>query len=88
MALAGISTAFEGEVAGSLLGDAVSVQVRSSDYAAAAVAALLGAAAVADVLYLNVRERAAEYALPSTRCCARRGGATPPSTASSSPKPR
>ncbi|WP_330452197.1 MULTISPECIES: FtsX-like permease family protein [unclassified Streptomyces] len=63
VALAGISTAFDGEVAGSLLGDAVSVQVRSSDYAAAAVAAVLGAATVADVLYLNVRERAAEYAL-------------------------
>ena len=44
-------------------GDAVSVQVRGTDYAAAAIAALLGAATVADVLYLNIRDRAAEYAL-------------------------
>ncbi|WP_327288545.1 FtsX-like permease family protein [Streptomyces sp. NBC_01198] len=61
--LSAISTAFDGTVTGTLLGDAVSVQVRGSDYAAAAIAALLGAATVADVLYLNIRDRAAEYAL-------------------------
>ncbi|UWE12013.1 FtsX-like permease family protein [Actinacidiphila bryophytorum] len=61
--LTAISTAFDGTVTGTLLGDAVSVQVRGTDYAAAAIAALLGAATVADVLYLNIRDRAAEYAL-------------------------
>ncbi|CAG6391726.1 hypothetical protein NMG29_18415 [Streptomyces cocklensis] len=65
VALAAISTAFDGTVTGTLLGDAVSVQVRGSDYAAAVIAALLGAATVADVLYLNIRDRAAEYALLS-----------------------
>lgn len=63
VALAGISSAFHGAVTGTLLGDAVSLQVRGSDYAAATIAALLGAATVADVLYLNIRERADEYAL-------------------------
>ncbi|MFI0944311.1 FtsX-like permease family protein [Streptomyces sp. NPDC021020] len=63
VALAGISAAFHGAVTGTLLGDAVSLQVRGSDYAAAAIAALLGAATIADVLYLNIRERADEYAL-------------------------
>ncbi|MFC4035037.1 FtsX-like permease family protein [Streptomyces polygonati] len=63
VALIGISTAFHGAVAGTLLGDAVTVQVRGSDYAAAAIAGLLGAATIADVLYTNIRDRAAEYAL-------------------------
>jgi len=61
--LAAISTAFHGAVTGSLLGDAVSVQVRGTDYAAAAIAAGLGAATIADVLYVNIRDRAGEYAL-------------------------
>jgi hypothetical protein len=63
VALAGISAAFHGAVTGTLLGDAVSLQVRGSDYAAAVIAALLGAATIADVLYLGIRERADEYAL-------------------------
>lgn len=61
--LIGIGAAFEGEVAGSLLGNAVTVQVRTTDYVAAAITAFLGAASVADVLYTNIRDRAAEYAL-------------------------
>lgn len=63
VALIGIGAAFKGEVAGSLLGNAVTVQVRTADYVAAAITALLGAAAIADVLYTNIRDRAAEYAL-------------------------
>ncbi|WP_405897611.1 hypothetical protein OG242_08800 [Streptomyces sp. NBC_00727] len=61
--LIGIGAAFQGEVAGSLLGNAVTVQVRTTDYVAAAITALLGAASVADVLYTNIRDRAAEYAV-------------------------
>jgi predicted lysophospholipase L1 biosynthesis ABC-type transport system permease subunit len=61
--LAAISAAFDGAVTGTLLGDAVSVQVRTTDYAAAAIAVLLGAFTVADVLYINIRERSGEYAL-------------------------
>jgi len=63
VALIGISTAFHGAVAGSLLGDAITVQVRSSDYTAAVIAALLGSATIADVLYTNTHDRASEYAL-------------------------
>jgi hypothetical protein len=61
--LAAISAAFDGAVTGTLLGDAVSVQVRTTDYVAAAIAVLLGAFTVADMLYINIRERSGEYAL-------------------------
>ncbi len=54
--------AFRGTVVGSLLGNAVAVQVRGPDYAAAAVTVLLGVLAVTDVLFINIRERAAELA--------------------------
>ncbi|MGW4892483.1 FtsX-like permease family protein [Kitasatospora sp. NPDC004240] len=60
--LAGVAGAFHSAVVGSLLGQAVSFQVRGIDYAAVATVVLLGALAVADVLYLGIRERAAEFA--------------------------
>jgi putative ABC transport system permease protein len=58
-----IATGFRGSVTGTLLGDAITVQVRGTDYVAAAITMLLGAATVADVLYVNIRERSAEFAL-------------------------
>ncbi|WP_027344626.1 ABC transporter permease [Hamadaea tsunoensis] len=61
--LAVIDVAFQGGITGSLLGNAVTVQAAPADYLAAAITALLGAVSVADVLYVNVRERSAEYAL-------------------------
>ena len=57
-----VTVAFRGQIAGSLLGNAVTVQVRGVDYAAAGATAALGALAVADVVFLNIRERAAELA--------------------------
>jgi hypothetical protein len=54
--------AFRGTIVGSLLGDAVSLSVRGADGVAAVATMLLGAAAVADTLYLNIRDRAAELA--------------------------
>ncbi|WP_320066486.1 FtsX-like permease family protein [Micromonospora sp. RTGN7] len=54
--------AFRGAIVGSLLGDTVSLSVRGADTLAAVATVLLGAAAVADVLYLNIRDRAAELA--------------------------
>ncbi|MGY0234050.1 FtsX-like permease family protein [Longispora urticae] len=60
--LAAVQAVFHGQVTGALLGDAVSVRVRGVDAVAAAVILLLGAVAVGDVLYLNVRDRAAELA--------------------------
>lgn len=58
--LVAIQQAFKGEVAGTLLGDVISVQVRGVDYLAAALTIVLGAFAVADIAYLNISERAAE----------------------------
>lgn len=54
--------AFRGAIVGSLLGDVVSLSVRGADTVAAVATVLLGTAAVADVLYLNIRDRAAEFA--------------------------
>ncbi|MEV6923293.1 FtsX-like permease family protein [Dactylosporangium sp. NPDC051485] len=58
-----INLTFRGSVSGTVLGDAITVQVQSTDYIAAVLTTLLGAATVADVLYVNIRERAAEFAL-------------------------
>lgn len=60
--LLAVTLAFRGQVIGSLLGDAISVQARTTDYVAAALTVALGVLAIADVLYLNIRERAAEFA--------------------------
>jgi ABC-type antimicrobial peptide transport system permease subunit len=60
--LAAVTAAFRGVVVGSLLGDAVAVQVRGVDYVAVAATVVLGVLAVADVVFLNIRERAAELA--------------------------
>jgi putative ABC transport system permease protein len=60
--LVGATLAFKNLLVGTLLGGAVSVQVSGSDYAAVAVIIVLSLAAIADVLYLNQRERATELA--------------------------
>jgi putative ABC transport system permease protein len=64
--LTAVSSAFRGVVVGSLLGDAVAVQVRGVDYIAAGATAALGVLAVADVVFLNITERAAELATISS----------------------
>jgi ABC-type antimicrobial peptide transport system permease subunit len=60
--LLGIQLAFSQQVTGSLLGNFVSGEVRGVDYLSAGLAVILGAASVADVLYLNLRERRPEFA--------------------------
>ncbi len=60
--LTAVTFAFRGVIVGSLLGDAVAVQVRSVDYIAAGATVILGVLAVADTVFLNIRERAAELA--------------------------
>ena len=60
--LAALSLAFRGVVVGSLLGDAVAVQVRGVDYIAVAATVVLGVLAVADAVFLNITERSAELA--------------------------
>ena len=56
------TVAFNDSLVGTLLGDAVAIEARTTDYVAVGAMVLLGAAAVADVLFLNLRERAAELA--------------------------
>lgn len=56
----GINLAFDGLLVGTLLGGALAVQVRPVDYASVALAIGLGGLSVADVLYLNLRERTGE----------------------------
>jgi putative ABC transport system permease protein len=58
--LLALNNAFQGVLVGTLLGNAVSVQVRGVDVASVAFTIALGGLSVADVLFLNVRERAPE----------------------------
>jgi putative ABC transport system permease protein len=58
-----VTSVFHGTVVGTLLGQAVAVQVHGADEIAVVTAVLLGAAAVADVLWLGIRERAPELAV-------------------------
>jgi predicted lysophospholipase L1 biosynthesis ABC-type transport system permease subunit len=60
--LVAVTIAFRGLVVGSLLGDAVAVQIRGVDYVAVAATVALGVLAVADVIFLSINERAAELA--------------------------
>ena len=60
--LTAVTFAFRGVVVGSLLGNAIAVQVRGVNYVAAGATAALGVLAVADVVFLNITERAAELA--------------------------
>ncbi|MGW6393547.1 FtsX-like permease family protein [Streptomyces sp. NPDC055103] len=62
-AVAAILTSFHDRVVGTALGDAIALEVRGVDVAAALGTALLGALAVADVVFLGVRERASEFAV-------------------------
>jgi putative ABC transport system permease protein len=60
--LTAVTLAFRGVVVGSMLGNAVAVQVRGVDYVAVAATIALGVLAVADMMFFNIRERAAELA--------------------------
>jgi ABC-type lipoprotein release transport system permease subunit len=60
--LVAIQRGFQGPLVGTLLGHAISVQVRAVDYWAVALTVALAALSVADVIYLNLRERAGELA--------------------------
>jgi putative ABC transport system permease protein len=60
--LIGIQRSFHGTLVGTLLGNAISLQVRGADFVAVALTIALAGLSVADVLYLNLRERSAELA--------------------------
>ncbi len=58
--LVAIDRAFQGTLVGTVLGGVVSLQVRGLDYLAVGLLVALSALALADVLYVNLRERQAE----------------------------
>lgn len=58
----GITEAFRGAVVGTVMGDVVAVQVKTTDLLAALVLALVGLVSLGNVLFLDVREQAAHYA--------------------------
>lgn len=60
--IAGITIGFHGAVVGTLLGNAVAVQVRGADYAAITAILVLAGVGVANVLYLSIRDRGPELA--------------------------
>lgn len=64
--LIAIERSFHGTLIGTLLGNAVSVQVHGADFAAVGLTIALAAVSAADVLYLNLRERAPEFVTLST----------------------
>jgi putative ABC transport system permease protein len=58
--LLSVNLAFSGTLVGTLLGAVISVQVRGVDYLSVGLAIALGGLSVADVLFLNLKERAPE----------------------------
>jgi putative ABC transport system permease protein len=58
--LLAVQAAFQGVLAGTLLGDAIAIQIRGFDYLAVALVIALAALSIADVMYLNLRERQTE----------------------------
>lgn len=60
--LSSILVSFQGAVVGTLLGDAVAVQVRQPDLIAAAVLVVLGTVSVAVILFLGLVEDARSFA--------------------------
>lgn len=60
--LVAIQQAFQGVLVDTLLGQAISIQVRDADVAAVTLTIVLAGVSVADVLSLNLRERSGEFA--------------------------
>ena len=56
-----IERSFQGTLVGTLLGNAISLQVRGADFVALGLTIGLAAVSAADVIYLNLRERTAEF---------------------------
>jgi putative ABC transport system permease protein len=60
--LIALNEGFHNTLVGTLLGNEISVQVRGVDFVSAALVIGLGALSVADVLYINLKERQSEIA--------------------------
>ena len=65
--LVAIERSFGGTLVGTLLGNALAIHVRGPDFVALGLTMALAAVSVADVLYLNLRERSPELA--TLRAC-------------------
>ncbi|MDQ5820928.1 MAG: ABC transporter permease, partial [Actinomycetota bacterium] len=59
--LLGVNRSFKGTLVDTLLGQAILVRIKGVDYLAVAVTIGLAGLSLADVLYLNLRERAPEF---------------------------
>jgi putative ABC transport system permease protein len=70
--LVAIERAFQGSLVSTVLGNAISLQVRDADFVAIGLTIGLAALSAADVLYLNLRERSAEFATLSSLGWSRR----------------
>ncbi len=64
--LVAINRAFHGVLVGTLLGNVISVRVRGVDVGSVVLVMLLGGLSVADILFLNLKERQAEVATIKT----------------------
>lgn len=64
--LVGIERGFQGTLVGTVLGSAISLQVRGADFVALGLTLALAALSAGDVLYLNLRERQAEIVTLTT----------------------
>jgi putative ABC transport system permease protein len=60
--LLAVNLSFRQDITGSVMGGYITTQVRAVDYLSATLVTALGIASALDVLYLNLRERAAEIA--------------------------
>lgn len=60
--LIAVTTVFRGAVTGTVLGEAVTVQARAADYIGIALTIGFAGFAIADILYLNIRDTGAELA--------------------------
>ena len=56
-----VNRAFQGELVGTVMGNFISLEIRSVDILSVILIILLGGISVADLLLLNMRERAAEF---------------------------
>lgn len=60
--LLGVAIGFQGSVVGTVLGNAIAIQTHEADYVAAAATLILAGIGVANLMFLNIRERGPELA--------------------------
>lgn len=58
--LLAVNDAFQGVLVGNLMGEFISIEIKGADYLSVGLVIFLGGVSIADVLYLNLKERAPE----------------------------